>query len=134
MNIEEIKVETGEIRTIVDPMPSEHGLLTFESYQKIARTTAIYPNKGSNLYYPALGLGEVGEIQNNIKKVYRDDAGILTPERKLDIKKECGDVLWYLSALADECGFTLQEVAESNLEKLLSRQSRNQLKGSGDNR
>jgi NTP pyrophosphatase (non-canonical NTP hydrolase) len=108
--------------------------MTFEEYQSVARTTAIYPNKGSNLYYPALGLGEVGEIQNNIKKVYRDDEGILTDQRKQDIKKECGDVLWYLSALADECGFTLQEVAEENLAKLLSRQLRNQLQGSGDHR
>lgn len=108
--------------------------MTFNDYQEVARTTAIYPNKGSNLYYPALGLGEVGEIQNNIKKVYRDDNGILTEQRKLDIKKECGDVLWYLSALADECGFSLQDVAEANLSKLLSRKERNQLQGSGDHR
>ena len=108
--------------------------MTFDDYQAIARTTAIYPNKGSNLYYPALGLGEVGEIQNNIKKVYLDDNGVLTDSRRADVKKECGDVLWYLSALADECGFTLQEVAQENLNKLLSRKERNQLQGSGDHR
>ena len=81
--------------------------MKFSEYQEQARITAIYPNKGQNLAYPALGLGEVGEIQNNVKKVYRDDSGVLTDQRRLDIKKECGDVLWYLSALADECGFTL---------------------------
>jgi NTP pyrophosphatase (non-canonical NTP hydrolase) len=108
--------------------------MTFEQYQNIARTTAIYPNKGSNLYYPALGLGEVGEIQNNIKKVYRDDNGVLTSDRKKAVMKECGDVLWYLSALADECGFTLDEVAQSNLNKLLSRMERGEIQGSGDER
>lgn len=107
---------------------------TFQQYQSLASQTAIYPNRGNNLYYPALGLGEVGEIQNQIKKVYRDDGGILTEDRKKEIFKECGDVLWYLSALCDECGFSLQEVAQANIEKLLSRQSRDVLQGSGDNR
>lgn len=107
---------------------------TFLEYQDLAGRTAIYPNRGNNLFYPALGLGEVGEIQNQIKKVYRDDNGILTDSRKKEIFKECGDVLWYLSTLCDECGFSLQEVAEANIEKLLSRQERGVLQGSGDNR
>lgn len=108
--------------------------MTFTEYQELANQTAIYPNKGNNLYYPALGLGEVGEIQNQIKKVYRDDAGILTLDRQDAIFKECGDVLWYLSALCAECGFTLEEVAIYNLEKLKKRQEKGTLQGSGDNR
>lgn len=108
--------------------------MTFSEYQEQSQKTAIYPNKGNNLYYPALGLGEVGEIQNQIKKVYRDDDGILTETRKEDIFKECGDVLWYLAALCNECGFTLEQVAKYNLEKLQKRQEKGTLQGSGDNR
>ena len=47
---------------------------------------------------------------------------------------ELGDVLWYISALADDLGVTLEEVAKANIEKLQSRMERNKIKGDGDNR
>ncbi|MEZ4102976.1 MAG: MazG nucleotide pyrophosphohydrolase domain-containing protein [Candidatus Paceibacterota bacterium] len=55
-------------------------------------------------------------------------------EKLQDLKKEIGDVLWYLSALSNDLGFTLEEVAEKNLEKLKSRQERGVVHGNGDNR
>jgi len=45
-----------------------------------------------------------------------------------------GDVLWYVSQLADELGFGLEAIAEANLEKLKSRAARNVISGSGDQR
>jgi len=48
--------------------------------------------------------------------------------------KELGDVLWYVAQLASELGLDLDRVAEANLEKLLSRQRRGVLSGSGDDR
>jgi NTP pyrophosphatase (non-canonical NTP hydrolase) len=42
--------------------------------------------------------------------------------------------LWYISALADDLGVTLEEVAQANVDKLRSRMERNKIKGSGDNR
>jgi NTP pyrophosphatase (non-canonical NTP hydrolase) len=48
--------------------------------------------------------------------------------------KELGDVLWYVSQIASELGLELEEIAEANLEKLLSRQRRGVLSGSGDER
>ncbi len=109
--------------------------MTFEEYQKQARTTAIYPNLGNNFIYPTLGLvGEAGEVAEKIKKVLRDGEGKITEEKKNELNKELGDVLWYLANLSVELGLSLEEVALNNLEKLKSRQERNQLHGSGDNR
>ena len=46
--------------------------LDFTEYQKLSRRTAVYPNIGNNLYYPALGLaGETGEVMNKIKKILK---------------------------------------------------------------
>ena len=104
-------------------------------YQTTSEKTAVYPDKGKNLYYPALGLGgEIGEILNKIKKVMRDHDGVLTDESRADLKSELGDVLWYVATLATELGLDLAEVAEDNVKKLKSRKERGVLKGSGDNR
>ena len=109
--------------------------MTFQEYQDEARKTAIYPNKDNNFIYPTLGLaGEAGEVAEKIKKVIRDGNGIVSEEKKEEITKELGDVLWYVANLAKELGITLEEVAEKNLLKLQSRQQRNELHGSGDNR
>jgi NTP pyrophosphatase (non-canonical NTP hydrolase) len=106
-----------------------------DRYQEEAWETAIYPDKGNNLYYPALGLvGEAGEVCNKIKKVMRDQDGKATPEQKREIAKELGDVMWYLATLATELDSHLGCIAESNLKKLEDRQKRGVLKGSGDNR
>ncbi|MCK5044654.1 nucleoside triphosphate pyrophosphohydrolase family protein [Candidatus Parcubacteria bacterium] len=109
--------------------------MTFEEYQKLARRTAIYPNQGNNFIYPTLGLvGEAGEVAEKVKKVLRDDQGIVSEEKKQEITKEMGDVLWYLSQLSAELGLSLDEVASLNIEKLKNRQERGKLAGSGDNR
>jgi NTP pyrophosphatase (non-canonical NTP hydrolase) len=107
----------------------------FAAYQERSRETAVYPDAGANLVYPALGLcGEAGEVAEKIKKAIRDDGGTLTTERREALAAELGDVLWYLAQLSTEAGLDLGELAEANLEKLLSRQARDVLQGSGDNR
>ena len=109
--------------------------MNFIEYQTKAETTALYPNKGNNLYYPALGLGgETGEVLNKIKKVMRDHDGKLTDEFREILQQELGDVLWYVAALATECHLSLDEIAQTNIEKLFSRKERGVLQGSGDNR
>ncbi len=99
--------------------------MTFEDYQNEAKTTALYPNRLSNLEYPTLGLtGEAGEVANIVKKIQRDHQGVITDEIRGKLKDELGDVLWYISACADELGITLAEVAEYNVEKLAKRHGR----------
>lgn len=108
---------------------------SFNQYQLRAGMTAIYPNRGDNLYYPALGLaGEAGEVCEKIKKVMRDKDGELNSEDRTMLIKELGDVLWYVSAIADELDAFLGDIALVNIEKLRSRQERNKISGSGDSR
>ena len=94
------------------------------------------------LIYPALGLaGEAGEVANKVAKLVRDkDLMDLDPivdlemEDKLEIARELGDVLWMVTATANDIGFDLDEIAAMNLSKLKDRAKRGTLQGSGDNR
>jgi NTP pyrophosphatase (non-canonical NTP hydrolase) len=109
--------------------------MTFNEYQTESRKTAIYPNVGMNFIYPTLGLvGEAGEFAEKIKKILRDDSNVVTEEKRDELSKELGDVLWYASQLASELNLKLEDVARLNLDKLFSRKDRGVLHGSGDNR
>jgi len=109
--------------------------MTPNDYQTAALRTAIYPNIGSNLVYPILGLvGESGEVAEKIKKLIRDKEGVLTDPDREKIALELSDVCWYLAVLAFELDYTLEEVFQMNLDKLQSRQQRGVLSGSGDSR
>lgn len=112
--------------------------LTLDEYQALTAATAVYPDAETGsmlaLAYVGLGLGEVGEIQGKIKKILRDDQGRVSNEKRIQIASEVGDALWYLARLAKELGFTFEEVAYMNLEKLADRKSRGVLTGSGDER
>ena len=105
---------------------------TFNDYQRDAQVTATYQDK---IIYPALGLcGEAGEVAEKVKKVLRDNHGYFTKVKKEEIKKEIGDVLWYLQALCVDLGFDLEEAAMKNIEKLKSRKERGVIHGNGDER
>ena len=107
----------------------------FDLYQDSAEDTAIYPDKGDNIYYPALGLaGEAGEVCEKIKEIMRDQKGFITQENEEELVKELGDVLWYVANIASEINRNMSEIAEVNLQKLEDRKNRGRLQGSGDNR
>lgn len=134
---------------------------TLDLYQHIATKSAIYPGQGTpfGLMYAALGLAEAGEVQNKVKKAFRDDDILriephvimsdhgemqtgdyvcspsnLPPERRAQIVKELGGALWYIAAVCNEIGATMSEVALQNLEELCSRGERDTLRGDGDDR
>lgn len=104
--------------------------MNINQYNEFVKAMKVYPEKHA-IVYPALGLaGESGEIAEKVKKWLRGD-------RELDadlLVKEIGDVMWYVVSLADDLGFTLQEVINANVEKLSSRKERGVLKGDGDTR
>ena len=102
------------------------------NYQMQARKFAIYPER-MKITYPALGLaGEAGEVADKVKKIFRDNRD--DPRFKGEIAREIGDVLWYCAALADDLGFSLQQIAEMNIYKLQQRKAQGTIAGSGDNR
>lgn len=117
--------------------------MNFNEYQNQAIQTDVAHNATTksaryNRYMEkALGLaGETGEVLEIIKKMIRDKDGVFetAPEDHEKLKKELGDVLWYLSALAFYNDIKLEDIAKTNIEKLASRQRRDKIRGSGDNR
>ena len=108
--------------------------MTLDQYQEEALKTAIYP-EDKKIIYPTLGLtGEAGEVAEKVKKVIRDNNQEFTDEKKRQIALEISDVLWYCAALSHDLGYTLGEIGQMNVDKLASRQQRNKIGGSGDER
>jgi len=108
--------------------------MNFSEYQQKAGSTAVYPNRGNHIAYPALGLaGEAGEVAEKVKKLLRGDYPLDDALRAV-LTKELGDVLWYVAAVCHEVGIDMQDVAETNVAKLASRKERGVLRGDGDDR
>ena len=105
--------------------------LTLDAYHQQAKATAVYPEDKAREYLVAGLAGEVGEVASLFAKHWRADQEWLDYS---EVAAELGDVLWFITLLADEVGYDLSEVAENNLDKLADRQQRGKLKGSGDNR
>lgn len=102
--------------------------MTPNEYSEWRRTVDIYPKGDFTLGYYALGLAAAAALARR-KLLALADLGAL---HALD--DELGDVLWYLTALADYYGYTLQDVINANVAKLNDRHARNMARGSGDNR
>jgi len=109
--------------------------MTLDEYQQRATGTADFSESMPAWVYLSLGLvSESGEVADKLKKVIRNQDSQFTAENYQDLKKELGDVLWYVSQLARELGFSLDEVGQTNLAKLADRKARNVIKSTGDNR
>jgi NTP pyrophosphatase (non-canonical NTP hydrolase) len=108
--------------------------MTMNDYQKEALKTAIFKEK-DNITYPVLGItGEAGEVAEKVKKILRDQDGVMTKKNKEELAFELGDVLWYIAIFSHVLGYSLKEVARMNIDKLKNRKARGTIHGSGDNR
>lgn len=91
--------------------------------------------KYHSLEYYALGLGgEAGEVLDKIKKMVRDDGGVLTDERKQALINELGDVCWYISQMANAMDVKFSDFLKANIEKAERREKNNTKHGDGDER
>lgn len=75
---------------------------------------------------------EVGEFFGHLAK-YTRDGGDEDAVRALCLK-ELGDILWTITALAEDLESSLEEIATMNVSKLTDRSARGVLQGSGDTR
>ena len=96
--------------------------ITGGAYQIGACDTAIFP-KEKALEYLTLGLtGEAGEIANKVKKFIRDGASKEEYlAKRIEIGYEIGDVMWYIAQACIALDITMDDVIETNIEKLESR-------------
>lgn len=109
--------------------------MNFNDYQAQAKTTNTMTDPTIAPMYFILGLaGESGEIAEKVKKVIRNDGGDYSTLDREDMARELGDVLWYLSMLADTFGVSLEDVAQKNLAKLADRKDRDVIRSTGDYR
>tara|TARA_B100000963_G_scaffold339133_1_gene336621 strand:- start:611 stop:940 length:330 start_codon:yes stop_codon:yes gene_type:complete len=99
---------------------------TIQKFHEFVQQTYKYDFGHGNLLYLSNGMGgEAGEVQNEVKKLYRalnqgkvqDESNKEISLRKDNIKKEIGDVLWYLFAMANELEVNIEEVIQINMNK-----------------
>jgi NTP pyrophosphatase (non-canonical NTP hydrolase) len=123
-------------------------VVEIDSYQRWTISTARYPGSGERtpeaIVYVALGLtGESGEVAEKVKKTLRGDKSVEGPPGihnaallvgDQGLLSEMGDVLYYLSRLAAETGFTMSQVMEASVKKLEDRKLRGKIHGDGDKR
>lgn len=110
--------------------------MEMNEYQNLASKTAVFDEEVlPPIAAATLGLvGEAGEFAEKIKKMFRNDDGKISDEKKEDLKRELGDVLWYLSQLSRLLDVSLEDVATTNIKKLKDRKEREVIKSEGDNR
>lgn len=117
--------------------------MEIKEYQEKTAETAIYPGAGEvlkeenlmGLLYVVLGLnGEAGELGEVVKKLLRDNNGIIDKNFILKIRGEIGDCFYYLLRICSELEIDAREILQENIDKLLSRKNRGVLSGSGSNR
>lgn len=115
--------------------------MNLNEYQDLARKTA----KAQNPQHMAFGLlSEAGEVAGILQRFHRGDkdyripdgfGGVVVSHTAVEmIRKELGDVLWYLSQLADVFDLRLEDIALNNLDKLAKRKEAGTIEGSGDDR
>lgn len=93
--------------------------MTFQEFQDEMRRT-LKSDHDDDIKFLAIALGlcgESGEVAELVKKKYLHGASI----KKERLVNELGDVLWYLAALTEMHGLSLERVAAHNIAKLRAR-------------
>lgn len=113
--------------------------MNFDEYQDAAIKYIAYDCENGDVLYPLLALGEeAGEVQGKVAKFIRKGGTLkdvpYDKELRSALRKELGDVLWNLAALAHGLGLSLQGVAMDNINKLEDRRNRDVIVGEGDDR
>lgn len=104
--------------------------MNLRDYQELVARFAL--PTALNREYLSLGLAsEAGEVAGLIAKAVRDNAGNVSRDA---LKKELGDVLWFVAVLGSHYKIDMLDIATTNINKLRSRTERGVISGSGDDR
>lgn len=92
--------------------------MTGNEYQLAAARTINDELNGKEVEYHALHgmVGEIGEIHSIYQKAYQNH--IPDPTH---VKKELGDLLWFIAEYCTAVGWTLEDVMQLNIDKLKAR-------------
>jgi len=77
-------------------------MITFEKYMTFTPTTNTYKDKDMNDCLELGLLEEIGEFAGKIKKMHRDDNGVMTIEKHESLIKELGDIAWYTAEILNK--------------------------------
>ena len=139
-------LNSGESMRAKDSFKNNNDM-TLHEYQEQAMKTCMKSSR--NFSYMMLNLvGEVGELSSKVAKAIRKEEAAIDyrgdlrhpSTRRIDdeleeaMQKEAGDVLWQIAGLCHVMGWSLEAIAQQNLDKLASRQQRGVIEGNGDNR
>ena len=123
--------------------------MKLNEYQQKAMTTCL--ESSNNWSYMFLNLvGEVGEFASKVGKAIRKKQAMIGGDsiegknklfltefptmidQEQELKKEAGDILWQLSGVCSVMGWSLEDVAQMNLDKLSARKAIGTIDGNGD--
>lgn len=92
--------------------------MTFNEYQGLAgRTINKKLNNGELQRHALFGMcSEVGELHGLYQKLYQGH-GL----NMIHVRKELGDILWFIAEFCTSCGWSLDDIANTNIEKLKAR-------------
>lgn len=117
--------------------------MELNNYQEKAMTTCM-PSSNNYAYMMLNLVGEVGEFASKVAKSIRKENVIINDntlvynefptciEQDEELMKEAGDILWQLSGLCKVMGWSLERIAQMNLDKLAARKQAGTIDGSGD--
>lgn len=91
---------------------------SLKEYQEFCKLTARkFDPPEHEIFTWGLGIaGEAGDVAGCIKKTFTHGN-----DQRQGIKENIGDVMWYSAMICNYFGWDLQEILNSNLEKLKSR-------------
>ena len=116
--------ECGVCQSILDSYGVEKMEETteLEEYQEFVKGMTWDSTKEYGIYWTMIAIqSELGELAQIVEKVIRKKNGIWDESDKSKMKDELGDVMWNVAKIANDMGFSLDEVIEDNISKLNAR-------------
>lgn len=92
--------------------------MNFKTYLTESQRTLIEKGKDMNMLHGAIGIGtEAGELLDAFKR----NIFYGKPLDRVNIKEELGDIMWYIAILCRELDLDMDDILQTNIDKLRAR-------------